>query len=219
MRRCIAPALASSRSSRSRLRRTSRSSCWRATWLATRAMHFLGLNRLGDVVRRAELEARDLVGDFAERRQEHDDRVARGGIALERAADLEAVELGHHHVEQDQIGVHAARDVERGAAVLRREQAVAAALRACARRAGRFTGLSSTTRIVAPTCGVCRTCGRNWRHAGTSSAVSWLLLERRGQPEQRIVIERGGQRRDAPAERAGASPVRRQLARQAHRGR
>ena len=58
----------------------------------------------------------------------NDDRVARVGIALQRTAYFEAVELGHHHIEQDEIGMHPARNVERRAAVLRREQAITAPL-------------------------------------------------------------------------------------------
>ena len=50
--------------------------------------------------------------------------VARRGVALEGATDLEAVELGHHDVEEDEIRTDAARDIERGAAVLRCEQAI-----------------------------------------------------------------------------------------------
>ncbi len=88
--------------------------------------HFLGLDGLRDVVGGAELEAGDLVGHLAQRRQEDDDGIARGRVALQRAAHLEAVHLRHHHVEQDQIGMDAAGDVERGAAVLCREQTIAA---------------------------------------------------------------------------------------------
>ena len=88
--------------------------------------HFLGLDRLGDVIRGAEFEPRDLVRHLAERREKDDDGVARRRIALEGAADFEAVELGHHHVEEDEIGVHATGDVKRRPTVLRRQQAIAA---------------------------------------------------------------------------------------------
>ena len=168
--------------------------------------HLLGLNRLGDVIGRAELEAGDLVGNFAQRRQEHDDRVARVGIALQRTAYFEAVELGHHHIEQDEIGMHPARNVERRAAVLRREQAITAALE-------RAHDQPQIHRAVVDDkdCRTRRVQGRTARRKGHhtshrskgSQPGSWLLLERRGQPEQRIVIESGRQDRNAPPEGSG----------------
>src|SRR5262249_12141580 len=48
-----------------------------------------------------------------------------GGIALEPAAHLEAVELGHHHVEQNKIGQVLPRGLKRLLAVDRLQQVVA----------------------------------------------------------------------------------------------
>ena len=94
--------------------------------------HLFALDRLGDVVDRAELEARHLVRHFAARRQEDHERVARLRLRLQFAADLEAVHARHHHVEQHQVRLRPPRDLERGRAVLRREDAMAACHAACA---------------------------------------------------------------------------------------
>jgi hypothetical protein len=59
--------------------------------------------RLGDVVVAADGEARDLVFGVVLRREEEDRRrVARRAEAL---GDAEAVHVGEHHVEDDQIGL------------------------------------------------------------------------------------------------------------------
>ena len=108
---------ASSRSRRSRLSRNARSRCWRDKVSRDARQDFFGLDRLGDVVHGAELEARHLVGHFAARRQEDDGGVAGFGLRLEPAADLEPVDPRHHDVEQHQVGRGALRDLERGRAV------------------------------------------------------------------------------------------------------
>jgi hypothetical protein len=48
---------------------------------------------------------------------ENDRDVARLRIRFERAADGEAVAAGHHHVEQDEIGLGAVGELDRGAPV------------------------------------------------------------------------------------------------------
>ena len=48
-----------------------------------------------------------------------------GGIRLEPPTDLEAVELGHHHVEEDQVRVFLAGKRERFLPVRRRQDLVA----------------------------------------------------------------------------------------------
>jgi hypothetical protein len=90
--------------------------------------HLFGLDRLGDVVGGADAQAGHLLRHVAERRQEDDDRLAGLRARLERTADLEAVHLRHHHVEQDQIGVRLGRDVEGRLAAARRQDAVTAGL-------------------------------------------------------------------------------------------
>ncbi|MHC2196102.1 hypothetical protein ACVJF1_008735 [Bradyrhizobium diazoefficiens] len=57
------------------------------------------------------------VGRAVERRHHHDGDVVRRRIGLQTAADLEAVHVGHHHVEQDDVAFGAARDRQRLGAV------------------------------------------------------------------------------------------------------
>jgi hypothetical protein len=90
--------------------------------------HLLALDRLGDVVDGAELEARDLVGNFAPRRKKDHGGVTRVGVRLDDAAHLEAVHARHHHVEEDQVRIGLARDLDCAGAIPRREDAVAAAM-------------------------------------------------------------------------------------------
>ena len=78
--------------------------------------------RLGDVVVGAELEAEDLV-DLLGLGGEHDDR--HGAARAQAPADLEAVELGHHHVEHDEVEGLLAEARERLAAVGRLHDLVA----------------------------------------------------------------------------------------------
>ena len=61
--------------------------------------------RLGDVVVGAQLEAEHLVA-LVHTPRHHDHGDAAGlGVLLEAAADLPAVELGHHDVEEDHVGL------------------------------------------------------------------------------------------------------------------
>ena len=60
----------------------------------------VGMERLGDVVVGAEVETLGLVRGGALRREE-DDR--HGSPLAELAHDLDAVEIGHHDVEQDDV--------------------------------------------------------------------------------------------------------------------
>jgi len=62
------------------------------------------VDRLGDVVVRTRVETDDLVGCGVEGGL-HDDRNERQGrIGLDAPRDLEPVDLGEHHIEQDQVG-------------------------------------------------------------------------------------------------------------------
>src|SRR4029077_18376576 len=57
-------------------------------------------------------EPHDAV-DLLAARGEHDDRYARGGgVALEQAGELEAVDAGEHQVEQDEVRRLAAEGLE-----------------------------------------------------------------------------------------------------------
>ncbi|MCY1365610.1 hypothetical protein D9M69_524640 [compost metagenome] len=66
-------------------------------------------DRLGDVVGGAEVEAVLLVGQLAARGEENHRNVAGRRVGLEAAADLVAVLLRHHHVEQDQVRLRVQR--------------------------------------------------------------------------------------------------------------
>ena len=77
---------------------------------------------LSDVVVGAQLEAEHLV-DLLGLRGEHDDRHRRARADL--AADVEAVDLGHHHVEHHEVEVVLAQAFERLTAVERAHHVVA----------------------------------------------------------------------------------------------
>ena len=79
----------------------------------------LELERLGDVVDGADLESADLVDRLRQRRHEDDRDVADGGILLEPFACREAVQVGHQHVEQDQIRMRVGGALDRALAILR----------------------------------------------------------------------------------------------------
>ena len=94
--------------------------------------HLAGVERLGDVVVGAQLQAHDLVGVFHARGQ-HDDR--RGGqrlVGAHDARDLPTVEVRHHQVEDDQVGPLAAQHVQRGLAIGGGEHLVAGLLQVAA---------------------------------------------------------------------------------------
>ena len=91
--------------------------------------HFLGLNRLGDVVDRAEFEARHLVGHFAARRQKNHDRVARLGLPTLITRQTSKPSMpGIITSSSIRSGFARRGDLERGGAVPRRENAMAAAV-------------------------------------------------------------------------------------------
>jgi hypothetical protein len=66
--------------------------------------HFLGLDRLGDVVDAARLQRRHQVLGFGQPGHEDDGNVRRGGVGLQAARHLEAVDARHHRVEQHDVG-------------------------------------------------------------------------------------------------------------------
>ena len=80
--------------------------------------------RLCDIVVRAQLEAHDLVGLLLSRGQ-HDDRNV--ALRTHAAADLEAVHLGQHDVEQNEVGRLGERLVQTFRAVIGRHGIVALA--------------------------------------------------------------------------------------------
>ena len=71
--------------------------------------------RLGDVVVDAEAQTLDLVGGRVAGSQEDDRHARAGALVLAQApGHLEAVEVGQHHVEQDQVGTARLDRGERG---------------------------------------------------------------------------------------------------------
>src|SRR5919198_779419 len=56
-------------------------------------------------------------GDFGARSQEDDRNAARGLVGEQLLGDLPAVPAGHHHVEQDDVRLLGARDLQPGVAV------------------------------------------------------------------------------------------------------
>jgi len=88
------------------------------------AAEFPDRERLGDVVVGADLEAQDLVALIVARR-EHDDRHL--AAASQAAADLDAVDPGQHHVEDDEVEALGCELVKRLAPVERRDHLVAVA--------------------------------------------------------------------------------------------
>src|SRR4029079_191048 len=80
------------------------------------------VERLGDVIVRAKVEARGLVGGGALRRQQDH----RHGPALaELAHDLDAVQIGHDDVEEDDVWPYLLRLLERLLATVRGDDAEA----------------------------------------------------------------------------------------------
>jgi hypothetical protein len=90
--------------------------------------HFLCLERLVDEVNGAELETAHLVACVGQGREEHDRRVAGPRVGLQSLAGREAVDVRHHHVEQDQVGYHSLRNGDAVLAAPRGQQAIAPAV-------------------------------------------------------------------------------------------
>lgn len=87
----------------------------------------LHLDRLSEVVVGSNVESGNLLLLVAQCGEKNDHRVAQLGIFANGAAGLCAVHHGHHHVEQDEVGVVLAGYVECFGAVLCREDFVALA--------------------------------------------------------------------------------------------
>ena len=62
-----------------------------------------GLERFRDVVVAAHLESAHALLDVAFARHENDRRKLHGRVLAHSPAEFEAVELGHHHVHDDQV--------------------------------------------------------------------------------------------------------------------
>ena len=77
----------------------------------------VGVERLGDEIVGARVEALDSILGLLERHDQHHRNQARAGLGLERAADVEAAWTRHHDVEQDEIRRRTAHALERSASV------------------------------------------------------------------------------------------------------
>ena len=88
--------------------------------------HLLRLEGLGDEVHGPRLEPAHLLPRLRERGEEDDRGAPRLRVGLQPAARLVAVDAGHDHVEEDDRGSGAVRDLERVLAARGDEQAVAA---------------------------------------------------------------------------------------------
>ena len=86
------------------------------------------LERLGDVVHRAQLQALDLVLGVGEGGEVDDGDVAQGGVGLQAAADLKAVHVRHHDVQEDQGGPGLLGDGQGAGAVFGHQQLIAPAV-------------------------------------------------------------------------------------------
>ncbi|MFK4593094.1 hypothetical protein ABIF55_008508 [Bradyrhizobium diazoefficiens] len=81
--------------------------------------HLLDHDRLGHVVDAAGVQpAHDMLGLGEARHEDHGD-VGKARIALEAAAGLEAVDAGHHRIEQHDVGRDLLDDAHRRRAVER----------------------------------------------------------------------------------------------------
>ena len=87
-------------------------------------LHLQHLERLGEIIIRARLEAARLVLHFFERGKKHDRHL--GGLRhlAQAAADFVAVQARHHDVEQHQIRRRARGDLQRHLAVEREAELV-----------------------------------------------------------------------------------------------
>ncbi len=61
------------------------------------------LERLGDVIHRADFQPLHFIHKVGERRHENDWNVAGQWVRFQLAARLEAVHVRHHHIEQNHV--------------------------------------------------------------------------------------------------------------------
>jgi hypothetical protein len=87
--------------------------------------HLFGLERFVDEVDGSEIQAARFLAGVSQRRQEDHGAIARALAGLEPGTRLEAVDVGHHHVEENQLRRDAFGDRNRVLAAARREQPIA----------------------------------------------------------------------------------------------
>jgi hypothetical protein len=86
---------------------------------------FARFERLGEVIVGAEVEREQAVRLRSARRNEDDADI---GFVAELAADLHAIDLGHHDIEDDEAELVTARQLQTFAAVARDHGAIATAI-------------------------------------------------------------------------------------------
>ena len=87
--------------------------------------HFLRVERLSDVIHRADLEPAHLVHGIVKRGQEQHGGLAPACVGLEPAARLVAVHAGHVHVQEDDVRLHVRQPRQRAVATGGKEHLVA----------------------------------------------------------------------------------------------
>ena len=128
--------------------------------------HFVGAERLGDVVVGAQLEPDDAIRLFGPGR-EHDDRDARRArVTAQRAAYLQAVEAGEHQVEQQQVGQRAAH----------RRQDFRAGVKHVHGKAGAPEAVAEQVRDVVVVLDDQQTLGRGSRRTGHGPAAVYVAV-------------------------------------------
>ena len=78
------------------------------------------VERLGNVILRAGLDATDRAVNLVQGGKHDDRQMAELGIGLDELEGMKAVQLGHDDVEQDQVESPLLQEFERDAAVFRR---------------------------------------------------------------------------------------------------
>ena len=149
-----------------------------SSFQASAASHHLvelrGRERLGQVAVGADAHARGAVMRIVQRGDHHDRNQVRLAGSLEPVAELEAVDVGQHQVEQDQVGLPLADGRERLGS---REDLDRFKPRACTRlaRISLVSRSSSTTRTV-------RGMGKTRRaYENSTASLCWITIPRMAQ--------------------------------------
>ena len=86
-------------------------------------LQLAGVHGLGQELGRAQLQRAQLAGRVAGRRQHDDRRVAQPLVQADQAQQVEAVQLRHHQVEQDQAGSVGSGGLQRQPGIVDRDEA------------------------------------------------------------------------------------------------
>ncbi len=89
--------------------------------------HFLGLERLSDVIKAAGLKTGDFLARIAESADENERNAATPFVRLQTPADFIAIQARHIHVQQDQVWNFGGYGFQRQGAILCRSDTIAVA--------------------------------------------------------------------------------------------